>query len=132
MQDNHSGNPQPSQDELGGKDRTTIAVGDTQVPLAAQDAGAIKAALIDYLTTWNGQDRDALLRDTASDPAWIDSDGDLRIGAWLLEADQEHLFLMRREPSGKYAGRAHVAHLGKTDKGHWVVRRIEIERIRVR
>jgi len=132
MAEKLGGKPGPSNEELGHKERTKIAVGDTELILTVHDASAIKTALVEYLKTWDGEDREALLHDTLSDSAWISSEGKLRVGLWLLQSDENRLFMRRREPPGEYVAKAHVANLARGQDGRWVVDRIDPERIRAR
>lgn len=123
--------PSSDENELSGLDQTTITLGGTALTITIQDARAIKAALVGFLGGWKGEDREVLLRDAMSDTAWIDSEGDLRIGDWLLEANESHLLLRRRDSPGQFSVKAHVAHLSRTSEGRWAIERIERQHIRV-
>jgi len=110
-------------------ERTVLRVGDHDVELTFDDAKAIQKVLLDYLKQSSYEDRDELLK--WSDPAFIDGDGTLRVGLWVLGADAKQMFLRFREPPGQFAGKAHKAILAKTD-GTWTVTDLMTERIRVR
>jgi hypothetical protein len=66
-----------------------------------------------------------------SDTAWIDSDGEMRIGDWLLETTDSRLLLRRRDPPGQLSVKAHVAHLSRTKAGRWTIDSIDRQHIRV-
>ena len=118
-----------SDEEVKSKERTVLRVGDAEVELTFDDAKAIQKALLDYLEQSSYEDRDELLK--WSDPAFIDGDGTLRVGLWVLGADAKQMFLRFREPPGQFAGKAHKAILARTD-GTWKVTDLMTERIRVR
>jgi hypothetical protein len=111
-------------------DRTVLRVGDADVPLTRDDVKAMRDALLEYLKGSDYQDRDALLGWTRG-PAWIDTDGRVRIGPWLLGSDGKDLVLRYRELPGRHAGKAHRATLARKD-GAWTVTGLVMERIRTR
>ena len=117
-------------DKIESRDRTIIRVGDAEMSLTLDDVKAIQAALLDYLKKSDYEDRDALIGWTQG-LAWIDPEGKVRIGPWLLGSDEKSLFLRYREPPGQYAGKAHRAFLTKKDEG-WTVTKLVMERIRAR
>jgi len=119
-----------SDDKLETLDRTVLPVGDTEVPVTLEDARAMRAALLEYLQQSSYEDREALLRWTQG-PAFIDHEGTVRIGPWVLDSEDDDIFLRYRERPGQRAAKAHKAFLAKKD-GAWTVTRVEMERISVR
>lgn len=118
-----------SDGKIASLDKTVLRVGDTDVELTLDDAKAIQKALVEYLQQSKYEDRDELLK--WSGPAFIDAEGKLRIGPWLMGSDGKEIYLRYREPPGQFAGKAHRAFLEKKD-GTWTVTRLLMERIRVR
>jgi len=116
--------------EVESLERTVLRVGDAEVTVTLDDARAIRLALLDYLKQSDYEDREALLR-FSQGPAWIDPDGKVRIGPWLLGSEGKDMFLRYREPPGQFAGKAHKAFLERKD-GAWTVTRLLMERIQVR
>lgn len=117
-------------DEVESLDRTVLRVGDAEVALTLDDVKALRDALLDYLKRSDYEDRDELIR-WSGGPAWIDPEGRVRIGPWLLGSDGKVMFLRYREPPGQYAGKAHKATLTRKD-GTWTIRDLVMERIRTR
>ena len=118
-----------SDDKVESLDRTVLRVGDADVSLTLDDAKAMRAALLDYLKRSDYEDRDALIPWTG--PAFIDPEGMVRIGPWLLGSEGKEMFLRYREPPGELAGKAHRATLAKKD-GTWTVSSLVMEKIRTR
>ena len=119
-----------SDDKVDSLERTVLRVGDADVSLTLDDAKAMRVALLNYLERSDYEDRDALIRWTQG-PAWIDPEGKVRIGPWLLGSEGKDLVFRYREPPGQYAAKAHKAFLTKND-GTWTVSNLVMERIRVR
>ena len=111
-------------------DRTALRVGDAEVPVTLEDAKAIQAALLAYLKQSDYEDRDGLIGWTQGQ-AWIDAEGKVRIGPWLLGSDGQGLFVRYREPAGQHMARAHRASLIKKD-GTWAVTGLMAEHISAR
>ena len=110
-------------------DRTVLRVGDADVTVTLDDAKAIQVALLDYLKRSDYEDRDALIRWTG--PAFIDPEGTVRIGVWVLGSQGKDIFLGYREPFGPQGAKAHKALLAEKD-GIWTVRSLVMEWIRPR
>jgi hypothetical protein len=110
-------------------DRTVIRVGETEVSLTLDDAKAIRAALLDYLKASSYEDRDELIRWTG--PAFIDTEGKVRIGVWLLGSDGKDIYLRYRERPGQNMAKAHRAFLTK-ENGTWTVSNLMMEHISLR
>jgi hypothetical protein len=119
-------------EQIESLERTVLHVGNREVPVTREDAKAIQTALLAYLKTSNYPDREELLRWTQGDSsAWIDGEGIVRIGPWLLDAEDTRMFLRYREAPGQLAAKAHKAYLTRTD-GSWKISELRAERIPVR
>jgi hypothetical protein len=117
-------------DAIESRPQTVVRVGDADVTITLADARAMRDALRTYLQGAEYEDRDALLERTQGS-AWIDAEGTVRIGVWVLGAEDDELYLRYREAAGQLAAKAHRATLQKKD-GAWTVTALETERIRVR
>jgi hypothetical protein len=118
-----------------GPPSTTIAYGGAEITLTVSDAKAIESALVAYLDVVDVkevEDRDYLLAQTRGGPSWIDTDGVVRISAWLLQTRPTGLVLTFRMPAPDEAGvmKGYVASLIREEK--WKVAHIDVERIRRR
>ena len=118
-----------SDDKIASLDRTVLRVGDADVAVTLADVKAIQAALLDYLKRSDYGDRDELIGWTRG-PAWIDTEGMVRIGPWLLGSTDKQIYLRYREAPGRLAARAHKALLARKD-GKWTVTDVVMEKIRV-
>jgi hypothetical protein len=76
------------------------------------DGEAIKAALLVRLKKSDLADRDALIKMTENAPVLIDS-GILRVGAWLLQAQDDALRLTYRGPFGPAMAEIYRAEIAK-------------------
>lgn len=119
-----------SDDEVESLQRTVLRVGEAEVELTLDDVRAIRDALVGYLERSSYEDRDALLP-WSRGPGWIDAEGRVRIGPWLLGSRGTQIFLRYREPPGALAGKAHKAVLARKD-GRWTVTDMVMERIKRR
>jgi hypothetical protein len=111
-------------------ERTVLRVGDSEMPLTLDDAKGIQAALLDYLRQSDYEFRDALMGWTKGFTR-IDAEGKVRIGPWLLGADEDVICLRFMEPPGAHSALAHWASLTKKD-GAWTVTKLLTERVRLR
>jgi hypothetical protein len=102
--------------------------GPMRVTLA--DAEAIRAALVARLQKSDLADRDALIKMTEHAPVAIDS-GFLRIGAWLLQAQDDALTLTYRGPLGPAMAQIYRAEIAK-EGGSWVAKDVVAGQVRVR
>jgi len=118
-------------DGIKSAERTVLRAGETDVELTFGDAQAIHEALLMHLRQSEYPDRDELLK--WSGPPFIDGEGTLRIGLWVLGWDGKNktMFLRLREQPGHLMARAHKATLARTE-GQWAVTGLGTERIRVR
>lgn len=110
-----------------GPDHTTIALAEGLVTVTLDDARAMKDALLRALDASQVEHREHLIRMTASAPVWIDPDGVVRIGAWLLERAQDAMALTFPLPSGGALRLRCVARVERAEGG-WSVTRIDLER----
>lgn len=127
-----SGHTMNNIDDTSEPQSTTIAFGGAEIPLTVDDAKAMQTALLTYLTsvdTSHVEDRDYLIARTTGAPAWIDTDGVVRISAWVLQSRSDRLVLTHRMPAGEEADviKAYVATLVRDDR--WHVASIATERI---
>jgi hypothetical protein len=111
-------------------DRTVLRVGDAEVSVTLEDAKAIQAALLAYLKQSDYEGRDGLIG-WSQGQAWIDAEGKVRIGPWLLGSDGREIYLRYREAPGQHMARAHRASLIKKD-GAWTVSGLMTEHISAR
>lgn len=111
-------------------ERTVLRVADQDVTITRADVAAIAAALRDALKTSDHPERQELLVWSQGD-GWIDPDGSVRIGTWLLSAEGGGLILRYRETVTEPATKSHRAVVEKKD-GAWTVSRVAYERIRSR
>jgi hypothetical protein len=118
-------------DDFAGPSQTVIKLAGKESTLTLQDAQTMKAALLQHLATSTVADRDDLIQMIQEVPGWIDEDGFLRIGPWLLQAGPSALILTNRLPHGPTAGGAYAAYLEKSPDG-WRVTKLEFERIKYR
>ena len=110
-------------------ERTALRVGDAELTVTLDDAMAIEVALVDYLKKSNYEFREELLRWTG--PAFIDAEGTVRIGLWILGSRGNDLYLRYRERPGQHMAIAHVASLSKKD-GTWAVTNVVTEHLSIR
>jgi streptomycin 6-kinase len=100
--------------------RTLLHVGGRDLVVTQEDAKAIRAALLEWLRQSDREDRENLVRWTQG-PAWIDPDGTVRVGPWLLGAEGSGLVLRYREKE-----RLHTAAVSR-DGGAWTIGRVTTE-----
>jgi hypothetical protein len=110
-------------------ERTALRVGDAELTVTLDDAKAIEVALVDYLKKSDYEFREELLRWTG--PAFIDAEGTVRIGLWVLGSRANDLYLRYRERPGQHMAIAHVASLSKKD-GAWAVTNVVTEHLSIR
>jgi hypothetical protein len=106
-------------------------VGDREVSLTIGDARELKIALLRRLKAETVEDRDYLIRMTEKVPGWIDPDGFVRIGNWLLQAKKEALVLVYRMPSDTESSRAYTSRVERAPIG-WSAAPLQSERVRLR
>jgi hypothetical protein len=107
--------------------QTTLRVGDVDVTLTLSDAKAIEVALRGYLKTSDYPQRDELIQWTG--PAFIDGDGSVRLGVWLLHAEGKDMVLSYRQFLGPQGGFGHKAYVTRQD-GKWAIRDLVPVKIR--
>jgi hypothetical protein len=118
------------EDAFAGPEQVQIDVAGARLTVTRADVQAMKAALLAHLRQSDAEDRDLLVRMTERAPAWIDAEGAVRVGAWLLQPRESGLALTYRLPPGRDAGKAYAALLSRAD-GQWTVQKLLTERIRV-
>ena len=118
-------------DIFEGPNQTMISLAGKNLTVTLDDAQAMRAALLAYLATSSASDRDDLVRMVRETPGWIDADGILRIGPWLLEARANSLVLSNRLPHGPTGGGNYVAYLEQVPNG-WTISKLELERVKYR
>lgn len=75
---------------------TWIRQGETAILVTVADATQIRNALLDALRQSTLGDRDELIAFTEPLPAWIDSDGRVMVGGWLLQLRKGQLIASYR------------------------------------
>ncbi len=110
---------------------TEIRQGDAKVRITIDDAKQIRTALLDALRQSNLGDRDELIAFTEPLPAWIDSDGRVMIGGWLLQLRDRQVVATYRLSQNEERAVGYTALVTKDEKG-WRVTRIVPEHIRFR
>lgn len=102
-------------------------IGGTELFVTLADAEAMRAALLDQLKQSSVEERDQLLGLTEKAAAWIDPDGYLRIGRWLLETRGSSLVLTFRLVSEATILTNYIARL-ETNSAGWSVTSLDVER----
>jgi hypothetical protein len=110
-----------------GPDRTTVTLAGAALTITLDDARAMKEALVRALGESPAEHRDHLVQMTVQAPVWIDPDGLVHIGAWLLERRQDALALTFQMPSGGTVRLGYVARVERAEEV-WTVTRIDFER----
>ena len=118
-----------SPDPFEGPKETKIRQGDTEVRITIEDAKQIRIALLKALKQSQLADRDQLIALTKPLPAWIDSDGRVMVGGWLLQLRKGELVASYRLAQDKERAIGYVASVVKVGKD-WRVPQIVPEMIR--
>jgi hypothetical protein len=113
------------------KKEATIREGDFEIRITIEDAREIRTALLHALKTSDIGDRDQLIASTEPLPAWIDSDGRVMIGGWLLELRDQELVATYRLSTNEERAVGYVAFVDK-QRDAWRVTQITPEKIRFR
>src|SRR5262249_49167299 len=129
--DNPAENFVEDEDPFDGPSETKIVVGDKEITLTREDAHEMKTALVKYLTAAKIPEREYLLRMLQEVPGWIDEDGTLRIGAWLLGSRGDALALTNRLPHAPAGCAMYHAHVERVGDG-WRVTGLDFERVQYR
>ena len=87
---------EPNELQATGRKQTEVSLGSKPVVITIHDVQAIEAALVRALESSPLEDRDYLLQCTKG--GWIDGDGTVRIGPWVLAPRQNSLKLTFRMP----------------------------------
>jgi hypothetical protein len=105
--------------------------GPLEVRISSEDAKHMRVALLDALRRSRLGDRDQLLALTEPLPAWIDSDGRVMLGGWMLSMRKGVLVASYRLNQDAERAVGYAAELGKQD-GQWRIVRISPEITRFR
>jgi hypothetical protein len=131
------GNIMASYDEpkFSSRMQTTLPLDGGQLIITLEDAQEIKRALEAYLTFSRREIEQTLPRNLidalpkATGDAWIDEDGSVHIGAWLLESRGGKLALTYRpSPPTSSIGYRYEAHLEQVE-GQWKVSSITFAKL---
>jgi hypothetical protein len=110
--------------------QTVYEIGDREIVLTLDDARQMREALRSYSADHRHELREFGVEEEPGE-ARIDSTGSIRIGAWLLDTDDDQLVLGRRVRTTSPAGYSYrlVAQLERISGGRWTVSDIQSERI---
>ena len=112
-----------------GLEKTTIQLDGETLTITRQDARLLSAALIQQLEESDREIQEILKLQVKHLEGWIDYDGYVRIGRWLLDITQGQLAFVFRPPHNPVIGAVqYVAPLRKTLEG-WVVDPINVIRL---
>lgn len=118
-------------DPFQGPDQTTLRVAGTDVTITLADARQMRTAVLDYVRQSDIGDKDELVKLTQATPAWIDPDGRVRAGGWVLEARGAQLMLACRISQNDERAVGYAAFVTRGPDG-WKVLRVVPEKIRFR
>ncbi len=108
-----------------------LSQGDMKYKITLDDAKLIRTSLINALKQSELGDKDFLIAMIDPLPAWIDSDGRVMIGGWLLQLKNSHLVASYRISTSKERAVGYIALINKTDNT-WSVTQVMPEKIRFR
>jgi hypothetical protein len=112
-----------NESDFGGQDKAIVQLDDREVTITLEEAQEIRRALKDYLDSTKEEFQPPLPKIIGE--AWIDGEGYIRMGGWLLESGGDNLVLTYRLPSQPIAfGYKYVATLEKDTGNKWKVRSI--------
>jgi hypothetical protein len=106
--------------------QTTIHFNGKDIALTLADARQMQAGLQNYLNSSKARLQENLPANLVEGlpkqvgEAWIDADGNVRMGVWLLEAREELVLTYRVNPTEGQVGYQYVAHLNHGDQ-KWAV-----------
>lgn len=107
---------------------TTLRQGEVEILITLEDAKQIRAALYDALRQSNIGDRDQLIAFMEALPAWIDSDGRVMIGGWLLQLRNYELVATYHLSKNAERSLGYIAFIVK-EQHRWRITRIEPEKL---
>ena len=108
-----------------------IHEGDFEIRITIHDANQIREALLKALRMSDIGDREALIAFTEPLPSWIDSDGRVMIGGWLLQLRKHQLVATYRLSQNEERAVGYAASVVKDVNG-WRVAQVVPEKIRFR
>ena len=117
-----------SENAFDSEKEATIRQGDTEVQITLDDAKQIHSALLDALRQSNLGDRAELIAFTEPLPAWIDSDGRVMVGGWLLQLRNRQLVASYRLAQNEERAVGYVASVRQEGK-EWRVLQIVPEKV---
>jgi hypothetical protein len=120
-----------SSDPFAGPKETVIRHGGADMRITLDDAKSMRESLHDFLKKSDFGDKDQLLDDMKGIPGWIDSDGVVRPGGWLLESRGTDLVLTYRMNQNERRAVGYAAFVTKGATG-WQVTKVEPAKIRFR
>lgn len=117
-------------DEQDKSRQAVYELGDRRMTVSLNDARQMREALMTYGAAHRVELKEFGLEEEPGEPR-IDSAGSIRIGAWLLDADNGRLVLGRRVGKTAQVGFSYrlLAPLEYTSDGRWTVKSIQTERI---
>lgn len=107
----------------------TLRQGDVEFRITLDEAKQMRTALLDALKRSQLGDRELLIALTEPLPAWIDSDGRVMLGGWLLQVRDSRLSASYRLSSNEERAVGYAASFDKTGND-WRVAQIVPEKIR--
>lgn len=111
-----------------GEKEARIRQGDHEERITLADAQQIRDALLGALRQSQIGDRDELIALTEPLPAWIDADGRVMVGGWLLQLRNRQLLVSYRLSQNEERAVGYVAVVTKEGKG-WRVLQVTPEKI---
>jgi hypothetical protein len=102
---------------------------DMEITITLDDANQIRAALLNALKTSQLTEKKILIAMLEPLPAWIDSDGRVMIGGWLLQLRNSQLVASYRISTNDERAIGYTAQIDK-EGNNWRVIRIVPEKVR--
>lgn len=107
---------------------TIYEVGGEKIIITPEDAFGIRQALTQYIQQFSEQL--SAYTHTELDEAWIDAQGKVRVGSWIMHEENDSLVLSKRIQMQQRRRIVYClkARLKRGDNG-WFVRRIDVQNI---
>jgi hypothetical protein len=115
-------------DPFAGPNETVLRHNGADVPITLDDAKSMRESLLEYLKKSDIGDKDQLIAATKYIPGWIDSDGKVRPGGWLLQSRGTDWVLTYRLSQNELRAYGYAAIVTKGAPG-WKVTKIESQMI---
>jgi hypothetical protein len=119
----------PTDFPFSGPDHAIVRIADGETQVFLSQAETMRDALVIALRGSSLEERDHLLTLTEKAPIWIDPDGIVHIGPWLLQPRGHNLVLTYRPPSDAPVIRAYAATFARQGS-KWLLQDLREERIR--